>query len=321
MKVTVLGCGRWGAFLAWYAAKIGHDVTLWGRPGSQNLAQLWQDRMNEYLRLPDTVELSDQLDSAVQAADFIIISISAQNLRSFLPQLMAAGAHPQRQRCVLCMKGIEVETGKRLSEVFCEETGCEEVGIWVGPGHVQSFVQGVPNCMVVDAKEIALQNEIIDAFGSSLIRFYYGTDLIGTEIGAASKNVVGLAAGMLDGLELTALKGALMARAPREIARLICALGGKEQSAYSLAHLGDYEATLFSLHSHNRRYGEDFVRGKNFGKLAEGVSTTEALCALGATYNVELPICDCVHRVIQEGEDPMKQLDGLFSRPIKREFL
>lgn len=320
MNVTVLGCGRWGTFLAWYAEKIGHNVTLWGRPGSENLAQLWSDRMNEYLRLPDDIELSDQLGDALAGADYVIISISAQELRCFLQDVLAAGGNPNTQIFVLCMKGLEADSGKRLSQVFEETMGSGRVGIWVGPGHVQSFVQGVPNCMVVDAQDISLQDAIIETFGGNLIRFYYGTDLIGTEIGAASKNVVGLAAGMLDGLELTALKGALMARAPREVARLICALGGREQSAYGLAHLGDYEATLFSLHSHNRRFGEDFVRGRRFAKLAEGVSTTEALCALGAAKGVEMPICEGIHRVLREGGDAREELDRLISRPIKQEF-
>ena len=100
----------------------------------------------------------------------------------------------------------------------------------------------------------------MESFGSDLIRFYYGQDLIGNEIGAAAKNVVGIAAGMLDGLGLSTLKGALMARGTREIARLIDALGGNELSAYGLCHLGDYEATLFSPYSHNRMFGEQYVK-------------------------------------------------------------
>ena len=321
MNVSVLGCGRWGTFLAWYAQKIGHQVTLWGRPGSRNLEQLCTTRRNEYLALPDAMQLTDNLSAALSQADFVIISISAQHFRSLVQSVQAASTAPDEQIFVLCMKGLEANTGKTLHRIFQEEMPDGRAAVWVGPGHVQSFVADVPNCMVVDAPEFDIQDAVINAFGSDLIRFYYGADLIGTEIGAATKNVVGIAAGMLDGLELTALKGALMARAPREISRLIVALGGKAQSAYSLAHLGDYEATLFSLHSHNRRFGEDFVRGVPFEKLAEGVPTLHALAKLGVEHGVDLPICHCIRRVIFDGKDPRKELDSLFARSLKSEFI
>ena len=145
------------------------------------------------------------------------------------------------------MKGLEAATGKRLSTIVKEELGEDTpVAVWLGPGHVQEFTAGVPNCMVLDSQDEALQEELITAFSSQLIRFYYGRDMIGNEIGGASKNVIGIAAGMLDGLGLSSLKGALMSRGTREIARLIKALGGNELSAYGLCHLGDYEATVFS---------------------------------------------------------------------------
>lgn len=115
-------------------------------------------------------------------------------------------------------------------------------------------------------------------------RFYYGQDLIGNEIGAAAKNVVGIAAGMLDGLGLSTLKGALMARGTREIARLIDALGGNELSAYGLCHLGDYEATLFSPYSHNRMFGEKFVKNEPYTDLAEGYYAVDALLRLARRF-------------------------------------
>lgn len=321
MKIAVLGCGRWGTFLAWYADQLGWDVTLWGRHQSENMKRLQETRSNEYLTLPASVALSNDLKGTVRDADFIIISIGAQQLKGFLQQIRSELPNVTNQTYILCMKGIEASTGQRLSERFQQEMGAQPVAVWAGPGHVQSFVQGVPNCMVVDAADMEIQERVIQTFGSDLIRFYYGTDLIGTEVGAATKNVIGIAAGMLDGLGLTALKGALMARAPREIARLIVAMGGKEHSAYSLAHLGDYEATLFSLHSHNRQFGEDWVKGVPFTRLAEGVQTLEALEKLGARYDVDLPICQCIRRVVHEGAQPQEQLDSLFARPLKPEFL
>ena len=149
MKITVLGCGRWGSFHAWYADHIGHDVTLWGRPGSQHLQELMDTRQNEYLHLPDSVSLTSDLTAALAAADICIISISAQQLRSFTHQLKEAGFAPSLP-FVLAMKGLEEGSGKRLTTVMAEELGPSvRTAVWVGPGHVQDFISGMPNCMVI----------------------------------------------------------------------------------------------------------------------------------------------------------------------------
>jgi glycerol-3-phosphate dehydrogenase (NAD(P)+) len=174
--------------------------------------------------------------------------------------------------------------------------------------------------MVISSENIEVTKKIVNTFNSDLIRFYYGQDIIGNEIGAASKNVMGIAAGMLDGLGYTSLKGALMARGTREMSRLVRAMGGNDITIYGLSHLGDYEATLFSTHSHNRRFGEAYVKGEKFGKLAEGVSTTQALMYLSKQYDVELPICNAVYDIIFNEKDPKETLLNLFLRPIKFEF-
>ena len=320
MKVTVLGCGRWGTFHAWYADFIGHDVMLWGRKGSKHLQELKDTRKNEYLELPESVALTEDLSAAVDYADVIVISISSQQLRSFGAQLKALG-NLAGKRFVLCMKGLEIGTGKRLSEVFHESVGAEvPVAVWVGPGHVQDFIQKIPNCMVIASDDMELTKELVDSFSSSLIRFYYGEDLLGTEIGAAAKNVVGLAAGMLDGFGYGSLKGALMARGTRELSRLIEKMGGDKMTVYGLSHLGDYEATLFSPHSNNRRFGEDLIIGKPFAKLAEGVYTVEALMELSEKYQVELPISATVYEIVHHHKDPKEQLTQLFLRQTKSEL-
>ena len=155
---------------------------------------------------------------------------------------------------------------------------------------------------------------------TGLIRFYYGTDLIGNEIGAAAKNVIGIAAGMLEGANLSSLKGALMARGTREISALISAMGGNGNSAYGLCHLGDYEATLFSSHSQNLAYGKCKVTNTPYPKLAEGYYTVVALKNLSEKYGVELPICSAVYSILHEDKSPMDILDSLFSRSLKNEF-
>ena len=161
---------------------------------------------------------------------------------------------------------------------------------------------------------------LVDAFSGDLIRFYYGQDLIGNELGAASKNVIGIAAGMLDGLGLSTLKGALMSRGTREISRLIDAKGGNPFSAYGLCHLGDYEATVFSPYSHNRSFGEKFVRGEEYSDLAEGYYTAKALHEISLNCHTELPICEAVYRILYEGADVKEELGRLFHRSLKNEF-
>lgn len=318
MTLTVLGCGRWGTFLAGYHC-ARHEVLLWGRPGSRSMAALQAERRNEYMVLPDALRLETDLEKALAFSQTVIISISAQQLRDLAGQLQK---YPVAGKTfILCMKGIEAESGKRLTQVFREEV-TQPVGlaVWVGPGHVQDFSAGIPNCMVVDSDDPAVTDAVVEGLSSDLIRLYKGGDLIGTEVGAAAKNVIGIAAGMLDGVGYTSLKGALMARGAREISRLIRAMGGNELSAYGLCHLGDYEATLFSSHSHNRLYGECFVQGKPCNYLAEGAATVKALVRLGEIYQVDLPICKTVYCMLYEGHPVDQALPTLFARSVKGEF-
>ena len=174
--------------------------------------------------------------------------------------------------------------------------------------------------MVIDSNDEFAKRELIQSFSSDLIRFYYGTDLLGNEIGAAAKNVIGIAAGMLEGRDMSSLKGALMARGTKEISNLIVAMGGKASSAYGLCHLGDYEATLFSSHSQNLAFGRSVVQHKAYHKLAEGYYTVKALCNLGKAYGVELPICEAVYQILYENRNPDGILQMLFSRSLKNEF-
>ena len=318
MKITVIGCGRWGSLITWYlASRKGHDLTLYGRPSSPHMQRFLSEGRNDLLTLPDTVRLSTSLaDCLTSDCETVIISVGAQGLRALMTELSAYDL--TGKTFVLCMKGA---TGKRLTEVAEEFLPASaKVAVWVGPGHVQEFYAGIPNCMVIDSEDEATKRRLVDAFSGELIRFYYGTDLIGSEIGAAAKNVVGIAAGMLDGAGLTTLKGALMSRGTREIARLISAMGGSELSAYGLCHLGDYEATVFSKFSHNRAFGEAFIKGERFTELAEGYATVRALVLLGRTYGVDLPICQAVYRILYEGRDPGEELYGLFGRTLKTEF-
>ena len=320
MNISVLGCGRWGSCIAWYLDKIGHCVLSGGLENAPEFIALKNNRKNDYLSYPDSIEVSSDLKYSVERAEVIVISISCQHLREYMTDISKYNL--EGKTIVLCMKGIEESTGKRLSEVVDDfiDKDKTDVAVWVGPGHPQDYVKGIPNCMVIDSEKDSVKEWLVSEFNSDLIRFYIGTDLIGSEIGAAAKNVIGICAGMLDGMGYTSLKGALMARAPREISSFIEAMGGNGMSAYGLCHLGDYEATLFSRWSHNRMFGEKFVQGDKFEKLAEGVMTTKAIYKIAKKKEIEMPIVTQLYQVLFEGKSLKPALSALFNRNVKNEF-
>ena len=308
MKISVIGSGRWGGFIAWYLDHIGHNVTVCAMPAAYE--NLIKTRTNGMVTFGESITITDNYNKLCES-EVIVISINSQNLSSLMNELKAYNL--KNKIFVLCMKGIEIGTGKRLSVIAGENADptCK-VAVWIGPGHPQEFCAGVPNCMVIDSLCEETKKKLVKEFSSELIRFYYGQDIIGNEIGAA--------AGMLDGLKLSTLKGALMSRGTREISRLIKAMGGNAFSAYGLCHLGDYEATVFSTFSQNRRYGEMFVNGEKYDKLAEGYYTAKAIYELSKQYNVELPICTAVYRALYEQQKPRVLIKELFTRAITIEF-
>ncbi|MDD4642718.1 MAG: NAD(P)H-dependent glycerol-3-phosphate dehydrogenase [Erysipelotrichaceae bacterium] len=318
MKITVIGCGRWGSLIAWYLDNIKNEVTLYGRANSKHMQRFKTERKNDVLELPESIILSNDL-ATVKEAEIIVISINSQGLQALMDELKSY--HLVNKIFILCMKGIEISTGRRLSEIAKDNLDeSNHVAVWLGPGHVQELYKGIPNCMVIDSDDEETKRCLVDNLSSELIRFYYGQDLIGNEIGAATKNVIGIAAGMLDGLQLSSLKGALMSRGTREVARLIKAMGGNELSAYGLCHLGDYEATVFSKYSHNRQFGESFIKAEPYNDLAEGYYTVKAVLILAKKYHVDMPISMAVYKILYDQEDAKQALNSLFLRSLKSEF-
>ena len=144
MKVTVIGCGRWGSLITWYLDRLGHEVALYGRASSKNMQGFLKDRKNDLLTLPESVALTTEL-SSVCDADVIIISIDSQGLRSLLQNELSS-LNLKNKIFVLCMKGIEIGTGNRLTEIASEYLDAtNSVSVWIGPGHVQEFAKGIPN--------------------------------------------------------------------------------------------------------------------------------------------------------------------------------
>jgi len=325
-SVTILGCGRWGSFHAWYQAEILKNKTLmWGRAEDDCFKSIASQRTNNYLNLPDTIALETDLSAALNHSEYILVAISAQGIKDLASNI--AAIKPKNKTFILCMKGICEDTGERLSEVIASAVDkSNKVCVWVGPGHVQDFISGQPNVMIIASDDRATAKTVATEFASDLIKLYIGNDLIGAEVGAAAKNVLGIAAGMLDGANATSLKGALMARGAYEVSRLISAMGGDKMTAYGLSHLGDFEATLFSCNSHNRLYGEEFFRAwtqnrpLNCQVLAEGISTSKALMILARRHKVDMPICTVIYQMLHENKSPKEGLKELFLRQYNEEF-
>ncbi len=319
-EISVIGSGRWGTFLAWYAANYCKmdRVKIYSKPDAPDFIELKQTRKNPYLSLSDNMFLYDNI-SDVLDNDFIIISIGCQHLRSLARELN--GYDIKGKTFLLAMKGLEEPNATILSDVMREEISQPiHIATLGGPGHVQDYMKGVPSCAVIDSDENKTKEYAIKMMQSDLIRFYYGADFVGNQVGAALKNVIGIAAGILDGLEWYGLKGALMARAPIEVGRFIKHFGGNPLTAYGLSHLGDYEATLFSKHSHNRTFGELFAKGENFGKLAEGYYTLKAVKNIADKENISMPICQALYKAVYEGADIKETIRTMFERNLKQEF-
>lgn len=319
-KISLIGCGRWGTFLGWYAGNYCGfaQVDMYDIPTSPNFIELLNTRKNPYLTLSDNMVLHDKIEDVLQN-DIIIVSIGCQHFRELCKQLNTFNL--KGKTFLLAMKGLETPSAETMFSIMREEVKQDiHIAILAGPGHVQDYMKGVPSCAVIDSDEEETKDKLIKALQSDLIRFYYGSDLIGNQVGAALKNVIGLAAGILDGLEWYGLKGALMARAPIEVGRLIAYFGGNPRTAYGLAHLGDYEATLFSQHSHNRMFGEKFARGEDFGKLAEGVPTLQAVKLIADRENIDMPICQALYKAIYEKADIKETIKAMFGRDLKQEF-
>ncbi len=318
-NISVIGCGRWGSFLSYYTAKYcAKNVLLYGRENSEIYTNLKKNRKNEYLTLPNNIQLTSKLEEAL-LNDLVFISIGCQNLRSLARELNNYNINGKI--FILAMKGLEINTCKRLSEIMFEEIKQDiKICVLLGPGHVQDYIKNIPSCAVVDSKDENLKKEIANFLNSNLMRVYYGNDIIGNEIGAALKNVIGIVAGILDGLNWYGLKGALMTRAPLEVGRIIENFGGNKKSVYGLAHLGDYEATLFSKNSHNRQFGENLIKGTNFDKLAEGYYTLKAIHKFIKEENIYAPICENLYKFVYEKADFNEIFDKLFNREPKKEF-
>jgi glycerol-3-phosphate dehydrogenase (NAD(P)+) len=328
-RIGVLGSGSWGTALAIHLAHTGHDVRLWARDGAL-AAQMAATRCNPtYLpdiTLPDALSPTADLASALQDAQFVVIAVPSHGVRDVA---RAAGAYlPGACAIVSATKGLEENSLLRMSEVLAQELpGASEIVVLSGPSFASELARKLPTALVAAGQSSAIVEAVMSHFRSPALRVYGSSDVIGVELGGSLKNIIAIAAGVVEGLGLghNAL-AALITRGLAELSRLAVGLGAQRDTLAGLAGLGDLVLTCTGDLSRNRGVGLALARGESLKQIlagtkmvAEGVRTTEAALALSARHGIELPIAREMSDVLAGRTDPQTAIRNLMGRKQKLE--
>lgn len=332
MKITVLGAGSWGTALALLLADKGYNVNLWSR--DRELADaLSVDRQNKrYLpgyKFPDNITITDDLACTIDGADIVVFAVPSGAVRE-----VAALVSPILTESPLIInagKGLESDTGKRMSEVLCEELSAERCNRLValsGPNLAVELAKKIPTATVVASQNEESTSQAQEIFTTPSFRVYRNPDIIGVELGGALKNVLAVGAGISDGLGFgDNTKAVLVTRGLAEIVRLGTMLGANIRTMMGLAGVGDLIATSASTLSRNLRLGRAIGEGKRVGdalaiiqQVAEGMPTCKAAYDLSRKLSVYMPITEQIHSVLFEGKDPRQAVSDLMLREPKDEY-
>jgi glycerol-3-phosphate dehydrogenase (NAD(P)+) len=329
-KAVVFGAGSWGTAFSMVLADAGHDVTLWGRR-EDVCATINEKRENtDYLPgvdLPPNVVATHDHEAAAAGADLVILAVPSQTLRGNLEQW--APALPRDSVLVSLMKGVELGTLKRMSEVIAEVTGAgpDRIGVVSGPNLAKEIARREPAASVVACADDDVAHRLREACHSASFRPYSSTDVIGCELGGAYKNVIGLAVGMAVGLGFgDNTTASVITRGLAETARLATRFGADPMTLMGLAGLGDLVATCSSPLSRNRTFGEKLGQGMTTEEItastrqvAEGVKSCSSLLDLARSADVYAPIVEHVHAVVEGQMTAADMLTSLISRDTKPE--
>lgn len=327
--VTVLGAGSWGTALAVHLARIGHDVRLWARD-PELVADMSSRRANRtYLpdvALASSISVTHALDGALRGVDLVVSAIPSHGCRAVM---QAAAPHvPPGAIMVSATKGLEAGSLLRMSEVIGQELGPgRPVVVLSGPSFASEVARDLPTAVLAASCNAEAADVVQSEFRGPTFRLYGSSDVVGVEIGGAMKNVIAIAAGVVEGVGLghNAL-AALITRGLAEITRLACAAGGKRETLAGLSGLGDLVLTCTGELSRNRRVGIELARGRPLDEIvsttkmvAEGVRTTHAVLALGSRLGIELPIATQMDEVLSGRSDLRTALAALMLRPQRAE--
>ncbi len=328
-KVSILGAGTWGCALAILLAGKGHDVTIWTK--IENEAKMLESNRKNLKNLPeasmpDEIKITLNLEEACKDKDLIVMAVASPYIRATAKEAKAyikAG-----QVIVNVSKGIEDKTLHTLSEVLKEELPQADIAVLSGPSHAEEVSRGVPTTIVVGAGTKETARLIQDIFMTELFRVYTSPDIIGIELGGSLKNVIALAAGIVDGLGYgDNTKAALMTRGMAEISRLGMTMGGKMETFAGLSGFGDLFVTCTSKHSRNWNAGNLMGQGKSMqeamkevNQVVEGVNSAKAALELARKNDVEMPIVEQINLVLFEGKAAKDALSDLLMRDRRKEY-
>lgn len=328
-KVSLLGAGSWGTALAIVLANNGHDVILWSALESEiTMLQTHREHMNRLpgVKLPDNIKVTSDLEMACSDPDIIVFSVASPYVRSTAKQ--CAPFIKEGQIIVNVGKGIEEDTLMTLSEILQEELPKGEITVLSGPSHAEEVSKGIPTTVVVGAKKKRTAEFIQNVFMNKVFRVYISPDIISIELGGALKNVIALAAGMVDGLGFgDNTKAALMTRGIAEITRLGVAMGGKKETLCGLSGIGDLIVTCTSNHSRNHNAG--YLMGKGYSmeaameevkQVVEGVYSAKSARKLAEKYQVNMPIIEAVNQVLFEEKSAEDATSELLTRDRVAEY-
>lgn len=328
MKISVLGAGSWGTALAVLLCKNGHEVTLWSID-QREVAMIDEKREQieklPGVRIPDCIAVSNDLESSMQGKEMLILAVPSIFVRS-TARMMQPYIEPG-QIVVNVAKGIEEETLMNMTDVIEDEIPQVKVAVLSGPSHAEEVGRGIPTTVVVGAKDKETAECVQDAFMSAMFRVYTSPDMVGIELGAALKNVIALAAGIIDGLGYgDNTKAALITRGIAEITRLGMAMGGRAETFSGLSGIGDLIVTCTSTHSRNHNAGYLIGQGKSYQEamdevkmVVEGVYSAKAALKLAQKYGVEVPITEQVNHVLFDGVPAKEAVLSLLMRNRKSE--
>ncbi|MFB9266185.1 NAD(P)H-dependent glycerol-3-phosphate dehydrogenase [Bradyrhizobium erythrophlei] len=321
MSVSVIGAGAWGTALAGVAARAGRSVTLYAR-NPEHAALIEATRVNPRLagvRLDPGITVTSDIAAAARA-ELILAATPAQHLRGAVSHLAphVASGTP----VIACAKGIEHGTHKFMTEVIAEAAPQATPAILSGPSFADDVARGLPTAVTLAAKDEALAGRLVQALGSATFRPYHTTDVRGVEIGGAAKNVLAIAAGIVEGRQLGASAlAALTTRGFSELARLGRACGARAETLSGLSGLGDLILSCSTAQSRNFALGIALGRGEAApsGKLAEGAFTAPVLVELAASRNVDMPVSQAVAAILGGKLTVDAAIEGLLTRPFKAE--
>lgn len=327
---AVLGAGSWGTALAAHLARAGNHTALWTHRESHYRAMLISRRNAQYLpglEFPALLTLAQDLQAAVAAADDILVAVPSEAFASILHEL---GPHLRaRHRVVWATKGFEHSSGKLLHQFAREALGVDRpIALVSGPSFALEVAKGLPCALVVASPDVDVAKEVATAFKTDYLMPFTSSDLVGVEIGGATKNVIAVAAGISDGLGFGSnARAALITRGLKEIIDLGQALGGQRDTFMGLSGLGDLVLTCSDDQSRNRRFG--LALGRRSGvaeahgsidQVVEGVAAARTVFRLAAREQVAMPICSQVNQVIYDGKPPLDAVHELLSQPPRPEF-